>query len=62
MPSMLLWQKFNFAVSKSQGPPYDPQAYAKSWSTKDEAYYAALKGLKAPNTEAVLHKIDDVLE
>ena len=54
---------FNFAFSESQGPPYDPQAYAKSWSTKDEAYYAALKGLKAPNTEAVLHKkIDDVLK
>merc|ERR1719456_1258970 len=45
---------FNMAFSESWGAPYDPQAFATSWSTPDEAYYAALKGLPAPNTQAVL--------
>ena len=29
---------------------YDPQAFAASWKVPDEGYYAALKGLPAPNT------------
>ena len=54
---------FNFAFSETWGPPYDPHSYAKSWSTTDEAYYAALKGLPAPNTKEVLNqKINDVLK
>eukprot|EP00944_MAST-04C_sp_MAST-4C-sp1_P009011 g9011.t1 len=54
---------FNFAFSETWGPPYDPHSYAKSWSTTDEAYYAALKGLPEPNTKQVLNqKIDDVLK
>lgn len=53
---------FNMAFSESWGAPYDPNAYASSWSTKDEAYYAALKGLPPPNTQAVLtKKIKDAL-
>ena len=36
---------FNLAFSESWGAPYDPQAFATSWSTPDEAYYAALQGL-----------------
>jgi len=52
---------FHLAFSESQGPPYDPQAYATSWAVPDEAYYAALKGLPAPNTKDVLiQKIKDV--
>merc|ERR1712038_789584 len=54
---------FIFAFSETWGPPYDPHSYAKSWSTTDEAYYAALKGLKEPNTQTVLNqKIDNVLK
>lgn len=45
---------FNMAFSESWGAPYDPQAFAASWATKDEAYYAALKGLPVPFTQAVL--------
>ena len=54
---------FNLAFSETWGPPYDPHSYAASWDTPDEAYYAALKGLPAPNTQEVLaQKIDAVLE
>jgi len=53
---------FNLAFSETWGPPYDPHSYATSWSSPDEAYYAALKGLPAPNTQAVLdQKIADTL-
>ncbi|GMH66695.1 hypothetical protein TL16_g04485, partial [Triparma laevis f. inornata] len=53
---------FNLAFSETWGPPYDPHSYAKSWSSPDEAYYAALVGLEAPNTKAVLdQKIADAL-
>ncbi len=47
---------FNLAFSESWGAPYDPQAFAASWSTRDEAYYAALQGLPEPNTHEVLHQ------
>ena len=47
---------FNLAFSESWGAPYDPQAFAASWSTRDEAYYAALQGLPEPNTHTVLHQ------
>eukprot|EP00954_Amorphochlora_amoebiformis_P004763 373469-Amorphochlora_amoeboformis.AAC.1 len=54
---------FNLAFSETWGPPYDPHSYAKSWSSPDEAYYAALSGLPPPNTQAVLHmKIDEILK
>ncbi|GMH66194.1 hypothetical protein TrST_g11459 [Triparma strigata] len=53
---------FNLAFSETWGPPYDPHSYATSWKAPDEAYYAALKGLPAPNTKAVLdQKIADTL-
>ena len=53
---------FNMAFSETWGAPYDPQAYAASWSTPDEAYYAALGGLPPPNTRDVLHqRIDNAL-
>jgi ABC-type transport system substrate-binding protein len=53
---------FNLAFSETWGPPYDPHSYATSWSAPDEAYYAALKGLPAPNTQAVLgQKIAETL-
>jgi len=45
---------FNMAFSESWGAPYDPQAFAASWSTPDEAYFAALKGLPEPNSQEVL--------
>ena len=48
---------FNLAFSESQGPPYDPQAFATSWATKDEAYYAALVGLPAPYTKQRLDEM-----
>ena len=48
---------FNLAFSESQGPPYDPQAFATSWATKDEAYYAALEGLPAPYTKQRLDEM-----
>ena len=38
------------------GAPYDPQAFAVSWSYADEAYYAALQGFPEPNTHTVLHQ------
>jgi ABC-type transport system substrate-binding protein len=54
---------FHLCFSESQGPPYDPQAFAASWSVPDEAYYAALKGLPAPNTyDVMMTKINDVLK
>tara|TARA_B110000208_G_scaffold162960_1_gene199605 strand:+ start:328 stop:2226 length:1899 start_codon:yes stop_codon:yes gene_type:complete len=53
---------FHLAFSETWGPPYDPHSYAKSWGSPDEAYFAALKGLPAPNTQAVLMtKIDTAL-
>ena len=42
---------FNMAFSETWGAPYDPHAYAASWATPDEAYYAALKGLPPPFTQ-----------
>lgn len=45
---------FNMAFSESWGAPYDPQAFAASWSTPDEAYFAALKGLPEPNSQEAL--------
>merc|ERR1719181_732434 len=54
---------FNLAFSETWGPPYDPHSYASSWNSPDEAYYAALKGLPAPNTQAVLgDKVTAVLK
>ena len=43
---------FHLAFTESQGPPYDPQAFANSWGKPDEAYHAALEGLQAPNDKA----------
>jgi nickel transport system substrate-binding protein len=52
---------FNLAFTETYGAPYDPHSYATSWFSPDEAYYAALKGLKAPNTVDVLEaKVDAV--
>ena len=48
---------FNLAFSESQGPPYDPQAFATLRATKDEAYYAALEGLPAPYTKQRLDEM-----
>jgi len=45
---------FNMAFSESWGAPYDPQAFAASWATPDEAYYAALSGLPEPYTQEKL--------
>ncbi|QDZ23761.1 hypothetical protein HOP50_11g63010 [Chloropicon primus] len=45
---------FNLAFSESWGAPYDPQAFAASWSTPDEAYHAALDGLEGPYTKEAL--------
>ena len=54
---------FNLAFSETWGPPYDPHTYAASWSTPDEALYAALKGLPEPNTyDVVMDKIRNVLK
>ena len=54
---------FNMAFSETWGPPYDPHSYAASWSTPDEAYFAALEGLPPPITKEVLtQKIADVLK
>ena len=54
---------FNMAFSETWGPPYDPHSYAASWSTPDEAYFAALEGLPPPITKEVLtEKIADVLK
>ena len=62
MNAVMVNGTFNLAFSESWGAPYDPQAFAASWSTRDEAYYAALQGLPEPNTHDVLHqKIDDAL-
>jgi len=53
---------FNLAFSETWGSPYDPQAFASSWGTPDEAYHVALDGLKEPYTKDVLlGKISDVL-
>jgi ABC-type transport system substrate-binding protein len=53
---------FHMAFSETWGPPYDPHSFAGSWSAPDEAYYAALKGLPAPNTyDVLMGKINDVL-
>ena len=53
---------FNMAFSESWGAPYDPQAFAASWNTPDEAYFAALAGLPEPNSQEVLaKKIDAAL-
>ena len=41
----------------------DPQSFAKSWSSPNEGYYAALKGLPAPKTYDVVNQlISNVLE
>jgi len=54
---------FHLAFSEPWGPPYDPQTYAASWKSPDEAYYAALKGLPAPNTyEKTMEKISAALQ
>lgn len=54
---------FNLAFSETWGPPYDPHSYATSWNSPDEAYYAALKGLPEPNSQAVLgQKVEEVLQ
>ena len=45
---------FNLCFSETWGAPYDPQAFAASWSTPDEAYFAALEGLPEPHTKAAL--------
>jgi len=42
---------FNLCFSETWGPPYDPHSYAASWNTPDEAHYAAMKGMSAPNTQ-----------
>mmetsp|Transcript_45546 Transcript_45546/g.142653 ORF Transcript_45546/g.142653 Transcript_45546/m.142653 type:complete len:651 (-) Transcript_45546:121-2073(-) len=53
---------FHLAFSETWGPPYDPHSYAASWSTPDEAYYAALSGLPEPNTqEAIADMVAEVL-
>jgi len=53
---------FNLCFSETWGPPYDPHGYAASWKAPDEAHYAALKGMKAPFTQATLTSdISDVL-
>ncbi|GHP11800.1 hypothetical protein PPROV_001052700 [Pycnococcus provasolii] len=53
---------FNMAFSETWGAPYDPHAYAASWATPDEAYYAALKGLPPPFTQEVLkQKVTEAL-
>lgn len=52
---------FHLAFTESQGPPYDPQAFANSWGKADEAYHAALEGLQAPNDKAtIIQSIKDV--
>ena len=52
---------FHLAFTESQGPPYDPQAFANSWGKPDEAYHAALEGLQAPNDKAtIIQSIKDV--
>jgi nickel transport system substrate-binding protein len=48
---------FNLAFSETWGAPYDPQAFAASWSTPDEAYHAALEGLPEPNTKEVISQM-----
>jgi len=45
---------FHFCFSETWGPPYDPHTFAASWKTADEAHFAALKGMKAPTTQAKL--------
>ena len=50
---------FNMAFSESWGAPYDPQAFASSWNTPDEAYFSALAGLPEPNTQAALAAMID---
>ena len=53
---------FNLAFSESWGAPYDPQAFAASWATPDEAYHAALEGLPEPYTkDALSAMIQDAL-
>jgi len=53
---------FHLCFSETWGFPYDPHSYAYSWSTPDEAHYAALKGMQAPNTQSVLtSNINNVL-
>ena len=50
--------EFNLAFAETWGPPYDPQAYARSWSVEDEAYYgyfSSLSGLGTPLTKDVLN-------
>jgi hypothetical protein len=53
---------FHLCFSETYGFPYDPHSYAYSWSTPDEAHYAALQGMQAPNTQSVLtSNINNVL-
>ena len=42
---------FNLAFSESWGAPYDPQAFATSWSAKNEAHFKGLDGLAAPQDQ-----------
>ena len=46
---------FNLAFSETWGPPYDPHSYAKSWTSPNEAYYAALQGLPAAGHAQRVH-------
>lgn len=48
---------FNMAFSESWGAPYDPQSFASSWNTPDEAYYAALQGMPEPYTQEVISEL-----
>ena len=45
---------FNMAFSESWGAPYDPQAFATSWSAKNEAHFKGLDGLAAPQDQTWL--------
>ena len=53
---------FNLAFSETWGAPYDPQAFAKSWSVADEAHYEGLQGLASPQDKTWLDaKITEAL-
>lgn len=53
---------FNLAFSETYGLPYDPHSHAASWSSPDEAYFAALEGLPEPFTQDALDElVDEVL-
>ena len=54
MNSNMTSGNFNLCFSETWGPPYDPHSYAASWKSPDEAHYAALQGLPAPNTQEKL--------